>query len=236
MDFSSLEEKIGYTFSDKNLLRRALTHRSYRYEQQEEGDNELLEFLGDAILSFVVSDLLFRQFPEAEVGAIVREKSYLVSARILSRKARELGLGDFLLIGRGEEEGRGRKKLSLLANTYEALIAAIYLDGGLDSARSFIEREFTPDLSSIDLSALTPFDYKSALQELLQDHSLPLPEYVVLSEIGPPHQPIFEIGLLVNGREIARAKGRTKKEGEQLAAKEALHLIKEEKLLLDELR
>jgi ribonuclease-3 len=237
MDLSLLEENIEHIFSDKSLLKRALTHRSYRHEHQKEvEDNELLEFLGDSVIGLIISELLFRRFPRAEVGAIVKAKSYLVSARVLSAKAQGLGLGDFILIGIGEEKSRGRRKLSLLANAYEALIAAIYLDGGIDEVSSFIEREFAENISSLDLSTLTPFDYKSAFQELLQDHSLPLPDYVVIKEEGPPHKPVFEIGLFVNRKEIARAKGKTKKSAEQLAARQVLDLIKKGVLSLDGLR
>ncbi|HKR66505.1 MAG TPA: ribonuclease III, partial [Thermoanaerobaculia bacterium] len=186
---SDFEQRIGYTFQRRELLRRALTHKSYSHEAKELDvrHNETFEFLGDSVLGFVVGDLLFTHFSELDEGALSKMKAYLVSAPSLAAKAREYGMGDVILLGVGEEKTGGRKKDSLLANLFEAMIAAVYLDGGIEPARQLIERVFLHDIRSINEQDLLFRDYKTALQELAQGKGLPLPEYNVVAEVGPDH-------------------------------------------------
>jgi ribonuclease-3 len=220
---SDFEQKIGYTFQRRELLRRGLTHKSYSHEAKDVDvrHNETFEFLGDSVLGFVVGDLLFRQFPQLDEGALSKMKAYLVSAPSLATKARELGIGEVMLLGVGEEKTGGRKKDSLLANLYEALVAAVYLDGGIDAARGLVERSFLADIQRIDEEDLLFHDYKTALQELAQGRGLLLPEYSVVGEVGPDHHKIFIVEVRV-GSLSARGEGSSKKEAQQQAAKMAL--------------
>jgi len=222
-DLSEFEDRIGYTFKQRDILNRALTHKSYAHEarQQDIRDNETFEFLGDSVLGFVVGDLLFRRFPTVDEGALSKIKAYLVSANSLAAKAREYGMGDVIYLGVGEEKSGGRKKESLLANLFEAMIAAIYLDGGIDPARELIERSFVNDLERIDSQDLLFHDYKTALQELAQGKGLPLPEYNVIDEVGPDHDKRFIVEVKI-GSLITRGEGSSKKEAQQEAAKHAL--------------
>jgi len=224
-EFDGLQRAAGYRFRDLGLLEHAMTHTSRANEDVSGGviDNESLEFLGDAVLGFIVADVLFREFPEWDEGQKSKTKAALVSTATLARLAERLQLGDHLLLGRGEEKTGGRKKQALLADTYEALIAAIYLDGGIDAARAFIKREF----ESLVLEAKRhgtagPQDYKSGLQELVQARSQPLPEYRLVGTFGPDHDKRFEVEVLVGGEALARASGPSKKEAEQEAARLAL--------------
>ncbi|HVS32176.1 MAG TPA: ribonuclease III, partial [Thermoanaerobaculia bacterium] len=170
MDLPEFERRIGYTFQQRELLTRAITHKSYSHEARHENarHNEIFEFLGDSVLGFVVGDLLFRHFPDLDEGALSKMKAYLVSAPSLAEQARRLGMGDVLLLGVGEEKTGGRRKDSLLANLFEAMIAAVYLDGGIDAARKLIEESFAGDIGAIDREDLLFQDYKTALQELAQ--------------------------------------------------------------------
>jgi ribonuclease III len=205
------------------MLRRALTHKSYSHEAKdlEVRHNETFEFLGDSVLGFVIGDLLFRNFPELDEGALSKMKAFLVSASSLAKKARHFGMGDALLLGVGEEKTGGRKKDSLLANMFEAIIAAIYLDGGIDAARQLIERSFSDDIHAIDEEDLLFQDYKTALQELAQGKGFPLPEYTVVEEVGPDHDKTFIVEVRV-GALITRGEGSSKKEAQQQAARHAL--------------
>jgi ribonuclease-3 len=226
-ELGGLERRIGYRFRDRGLLEQALTHRSHAQEDDTGAveDNESLEFLGDAILGFVVADLLYREFPEYDEGQKSKIKAALVSKPALARIGGRLALGDALFLGRGEEKTGGRQKHALIADTCEALIAAIYLDGGIDPARAFIvdhvrplmERAREPAL----LTALTG-DYKSALQVWLQAREAPPPEYRLAGESGPAHKRLFAVELWAEGRCVTRAEGRSKKEAEQRAARQAL--------------
>ena len=222
-DLSEFEERIGYTFQQRDLLTRALTHKSYSHEARQDHirDNETFEFLGDSVLGFVMGDVLFRQFPDLDEGALSKMKAYLVSANSLAAKAREYGMGDVIYLGIGEEKSGGRKKESLLANLFEAMIAAVYLDGGIDAARALIGRCFALDLSRIDADDLLFHDYKTALQEAAQGKGLQLPEYNVVGEVGPDHDKRFIVEVKV-GSFIARGEGSSKKEAQQQAAKHAL--------------
>jgi ribonuclease III len=226
-DLSALEERLGHQFADLRLLDRALTHRSRANEDASGAtrDNESLEFLGDAVLGFLVADLLFHDFPQFDEGQKSKIKSSLVSTTSLSQQARKLGLGDFLSLGRGEEKTGGRQKHALLADAFEAVLAAVYLDGGLDRARALIEREFADALEDVRSPEFWGRDYKSALQELVQARNLPLPEYLVVAESGPDHRKTFLVEVRVQGELLGEARGASKKVAEQEAARLAIERI-----------
>jgi ribonuclease III len=223
-EFSALERRVGYTFRDPGLLEHALTHTSRANEDVSGGvfDNESLEFLGDAVLGFAIADMLFRRFPERDEGWKSKMKATLVSTTSLARLADRLDLGDHLLLGRGEEKTGGRRKQALLADGYEALIAAIYLDGGIESATSFIAKQFDQLIDEARTPSAAFHDFKSALQERVQSAGSPLPEYAVIAESGPDHHKIFQVQVRVGGKALAEAGGRSKKEAEQEAARLAL--------------
>ena len=223
-EFEALEQAIGYRFRDRGLVEHAMTHTSKANEDVSGGvvDNESLEFLGDALLGFVVADLLFREFPDFDEGAKSKTKASLVSTTSLARHAERLNVGGHLLLGRGEEKTGGRRKQALLADAYEALIAAIYLDGGVEQARAFIAREFRDEIAAVRQHGVGGEDYKSALQELLQSRELPLPEYRLVGTLGPDHHKQFEVEVVVRGEALARATGTSKKDAEQEAARAAL--------------
>jgi ribonuclease-3 len=209
-EFEPLERRIGYRFKDRGMLEHALTHRSRVHEDASGGvfDNESLEFLGDSVLGFVIADILFRQFPQHNEGQKSKLKASIVSAASLARLGEKINLGEFLILGRGEEKTGGRRKLALIADGYEALIAAIYLDGGIEPVRGFIERQFAELVEEAKRSGGdTTFtaDYKSALQEWLQSHDRGLPVYRLAAEIGPAHRRMFDVEVLVDGEPIARA-------------------------------
>jgi len=227
-NLTDLEKRISYQFQTPNLLERALTHRSYANERPEENirHNEALEFLGDSVLGFIVSLWIFELFPNLDEGKLSKIKAYLVSARTLARRAEALGLGQFLRLNRGEEKTGGRSKNALLADAYEAIIAAIFLDGGLVVANNFIRRELYHDLKKLNLADLSATDYKSALQEYLQALNLPGPEYVVVDTFGPEHERIFQIELRIGQECVATGKGPAIKVAHQEAAREALTKLK----------
>jgi len=220
------EERIAHRFLDRSLLIRALTHKSYFHESRDTspGDNETFEFLGDAVLGFVVGDALFRRFPALDEGALSKIKAFMVSAPALAAKARLSGMGEMLLLGVGEEKSGGRRKDSLLANVFEAVVAGVYLDSGIESARDLILRTFAGDLDRIDARDLLFQDYKTALQEIAQARGLPLPEYRVVDEHGPDHEKRFVVEVVFDPEISARGEGTSKKEAQQQAAKEALRL------------
>jgi ribonuclease-3 len=222
-DLAAFESRIGYPFQQREILIRALTHKSYSHEAKNDvlRDNETFEFLGDSVLGFVIGDLLFRRFPELDEGALSKMKAFLVSATSLAEKARAYGMGEVLFLGVGEEKSGGRKKDSLLANLFEAMLAAVYLDGGIEPVRGLIERMFTPDLEAIDEQNLLFQDYKTALQEMAQGNGMPLPEYSVVGEVGPDHDKRFIVEVKV-GNLATRGEGSSKKEAQQQAAKHAL--------------
>lgn len=220
---TEFEQRLGHTFERPELLRRALTHKSYSHESKEDDvrHNETFEFLGDSVLGFVVGDLLFRQFPQLDEGALSKMKAFLVSASSLANKARHYGMGEVILLGVGEEKTGGRKKDSLLANLFEAVIAAVYLDGGIDAARKLIVGTFESDIRSIDEDDLLFHDYKTALQEVAQGRGLQLPEYNVVDEVGPDHDKTFIVEVKL-GSLVTRGEGSSKKEAQQQAARHAL--------------
>jgi ribonuclease-3 len=226
-----LEERIGYEFRDIGLLEHALTHRSRAHEDASGGviDNESMEFLGDAVLGFVIADLLFTRFPRHSEGYKSKVKAGIVSSASLARLADDINLGRYMLLGRGEEKTGGRQKHAILADGFEALIAAIYLDGGIDAAREFILSRFDPlVVAAGDQAADAAFteDWKSAFQEWLQAAGRGLPVYRLAATEGPDHRKRFDIEVLVGGVPVARAFGRSKKDAEQQAAKAALTTLK----------
>jgi ribonuclease-3 len=226
-EFEALQRAAGYRFTDVGLLEHAMTHTSRANEDVSGGvlDNESLEFLGDAVLGFVIADLLFRDFPEFDEGQKSKTKASLVSTATLGRQAERLGLGEHLLLGRGEEKTGGRRKQALLADGYEALIAAIYLDGGIDQARAFITREFAPLVDEVRRRGFAGRDYKSELQEYLQSGDRPLPDYRLIGAIGPDHRKVFHVEVVVAGESIAAGDGPSKKQAEQNAARLALEKL-----------
>jgi len=228
-EFDALQQAIGYRFRDRGLLEHAMTHTSRANEDVSGGvhDNESMEFLGDAVVGFVIADVLFREFPDFDEGEKSKTKAALVSTTTLARQAERLNLGEHLLLGRGEEKTGGRRKQALLADGYEALIAAIYLDGGIEHVRAFIVREFAPLLSEVQQHGIAGSqDYKSALQELLQARDQPLPEYRLVGTMGPDHRKLFQVEVVVNGEALAESTGPSKKEAEQDAARAALDKLK----------
>jgi ribonuclease-3 len=232
-ELEPLEQRIGYRFRDRGLLEHALTHRSRVHEDASGGvfDNESMEFLGDSVLGFVIADMLFRQFPQHNEGQKSKLKASIVSATSLARLGERLGLGEFLILGRGEEKTGGRRKHAIIADCYEALIAAIYLDGGIVPAQGFIQRQFQDLIDEARRSgvhAAFTEDYKSALQEWLQSAGRGLPAYRLAAELGPAHRRRFDVEVLVAGEVVARAEGRSKKEAAQLAAKAALSMLNAE--------
>ncbi len=225
---TSLEQRIGYDFDDRALLVRALTHRSFANEQGAGADdNEVLEFLGDAVLGLIVSDLLCRRYPSMNEGQMSKLKSFLVSAETLATLAEELGLGQFVILGRGEEKTAGRTKNSILANSLEALIAALYVDGGLERATEFVLMRVEPLIGPVADQLPPTRDFKSALQEYLQASGLPLPLYEVVDEVGPDHQKTFLVQVSAGEDQSAVGKGSTKKRAEQVAAKMLLEPLLE---------
>jgi ribonuclease III len=215
-----LEERIGHRFTDLALLDRALTHSSRANEEDAAGGhNEPLEFLGDSIIGFVMADLLHRRDPEGREGAKSKTRAQLVSSRTLARRAAELGLPELMRLGRGEEKTGGRKKAALWADAYEAVIAALYLDGGVEAAHRFISAEFATDL---ERPVLADEDHKSALQEMLQARGDPVPEYEMVATEGPDHRRRFRVRCLVRGEPVGQGEGFSKKQAEQEAARDAL--------------
>lgn len=231
-DFRVLEAALGHTFRDRELLERALTHKSRIYEKAADGqcssDNEQLEFLGDSILGFVVSECLVRRYAAYPEGRLSKLKAHLVSAARLYEVAQALALGDHLLLGRGEEMSGGREKKALLSDAVEALIAAMYLDAGLDTAREFIESQvvgvFDAHEDGLE-SAVT--DYKSALQETAQALKLPPPRYVIVAENGPEHSKTFTVEVRLGKEWVSQAQGLSKKSAGQRAAQQILQQLTE---------
>jgi ribonuclease III len=220
--YAILEQKLGYSFRDASLCETALTHKSWMNESQESGrtDNERLEFLGDAVLALVTSDLLMKRLPDQPEGELSKSRAAIVNESGLAQVAEILSLGQWIFLGRGEEQAGGRKKRSLLANTFEALLGAIYLDGGFLAAFQVAERQLSPFIA--DVPAAASKDFKSRLQELAQAKLQTAPTYTVLSEQGPDHAKTFEIAILIGDKEYARAFGHSKKEAQQNAAEQAL--------------
>lgn len=221
-----LQTLLDYRFHNARLLEEALTHKSYVNEQRPAASshNERLEFLGDAVLSLLVSEQLAILLPHAPEGALSKHKARLVSESMLAEVAKRLKLGSCLRLGRGEELSGGREKDSLLADAVEAVIAAVYLDGGLESSRRVVIRLFQQEFSHVVSQRHRPGedDYKTQVQEWCQRRFDSLPSYAVVRESGPDHDKLFEVEVTVNGEVVGRGTGRSKKEAEQSAAKQAL--------------
>ena len=219
----TLEERIGYQFKNKKYLRRALTHSSYSNESKEKPEsNERMEFLGDAVLSLVVSNYIFHRF-HLDEGDLTKIRASMVCEKSLFRFAQEVGLGEELLLGRGEEQMGGRTRPSIVSDAFEALIAAIFLDGGLEPASRFILRFVREELDTGERSAFV--DYKTMLQEIVQKNPEEKVSYVLVGETGPDHDKHFVVEVRLNSNVIGRGESRSKKGAEQLAAKEALELM-----------
>lgn len=217
----TLEEKIGYTFRDRSLLENALTHSSYANEHREKGmpSNERLEFLGDSILGLVVADHLYRNRPDLPEGDLTRIRAALVCEGSLVEVAKGLDLGSYLKLGRGEESGGGRKRPSIQADAVEAMLAAVYLDGGIGQARKLIHDLI---LNQEREKIANGRDFKTTLQELVQRESGQVLSYRLTGESGPDHAKVFQMDVLLNGTSIGSGQGRSKKEAEQAAAKAAV--------------
>ena len=219
-----LELAIGHTFANRELLRLALTHASHAHEtaSDPDADNQRLEFLGDAVLGLLASEHLIRQHPDWREGRLSILKNYLVSAPHLAQVAQKLGLGEHLLLGRGEELSGGREKAGLLADALEALIAAIYLDAGLEAARRFAERYIFAEERTGEEAPAPGANYKGALQEAARQLNLPAPRYTVVAEEGPPHARRFTVEVRIDEEWVARGEGASKKEAGQQAARALL--------------
>jgi len=242
-EISALEEGLGYHFRRRSMIEQAVTHSSQAREQESQqageskykvSDNEQLEFLGDAVLSLVTSEELFRRFPQFREGELSKLRAHLVSERHLIQVAQRLELGHYLRLGRGEEKSGGRSKTALLVDALEAILAAIYLDGGFDLARDFVVRNIVePELERMEQGggSLPVTDFKSALQEAVQSLGLPQPAYVLVDESGPEHSKTFTVEVRLNMKSVkpseftGRAQGSTKKMAEQDAARQLLTFL-----------
>lgn len=224
-DIDKLEQKLGVTFQNHALLTEALTHRSFLNESQARKSNERLEFLGDSVLSLLTSTHLFQLFPKLPEGQLTNLRSHLVRAKTLAKIAKDLELGTHLLMSRGEEKSGGRENESLLANLFEAILGAIYLDRGLDTAQDFLEKHLFP-LVKLASQETEIFDYKSRLQESTQRQTQVSPKYKVLSETGPDHNKTFTVGVFLREKRLAVGSGKSKQDAEQDAARVALQTLK----------
>jgi ribonuclease III len=224
MSLDHLQQMLPYRFRDDSLLNTALTHRSYVNENPSETghDNERLEFLGDAVLELCISELLMNNFPDYQEGQLSQLRAAIVTEQPLAEMAKSFRLGDYLLLGKGEEASGGRSKPSLLANTFEALIAAIYLDGGFEEAAALIRRLFTP---LIEKGYRTYRDYKTIVQQISQHAFKETPRYTLIHESGPDHDKTFEIQISIADRIQTTGIGKNKKEAEQCAAEQAIRIL-----------
>ena len=221
----SLEAKLGYTFRDRRLLENALTHSSYANENHSpSGSNERLEFLGDSVLGMVTADFLYREHPDLPEGELTRKRAALVREESLVEVADRLDLGAYLKLGRGEDHGGGRQRPSIRADAVEAVLAAVFLDGGLGEAKKIIQR-FILDKEEEKAASQ---DYKTALQELVQRESGQVLNYRLTGESGPDHAKVFSVAVELNGRTVGQGQGHSTKEAEQLAARAAIEAIKAE--------
>lgn len=219
-----LEAAIGYRFKDITLLQNALSHSSYANERWHDSlkSNERLEFLGDSILGMVTAEYLYRNFPDRPEGDLTRMRADMVCERALAVVAERIGLGQHLLLGHGEEQGGGRSRDSILADAVESVIAACFLDGGMDAARKFIN---TFVLTEVSVKKLRNADYKTALQELVQQKKNQVLSYALVGESGPDHDKQFTVEVSLNGKVVGTGDGRSKKKAEQDAAKAAIEAL-----------
>jgi len=227
MELADFEERIGYTFKNKDLLVRAFTHSSYANEKNKENgpSNERLEFLGDAVLETVISEYLYKNFPDMPEGELTGLRASVVCEGVLVKKARELCIGECLFFGRGEERTGGRHKDSILADAFEAVAGAVFVDGGYIKAKKFLTA-FLVDEINIKRGVYKTGDHKSYLQEVLQKNGAPHVKYQIVGEAGPDHDKVFTARAVYKDCVIGEGTGRTKKEAEQRAAFEALQKLK----------
>ncbi len=227
VSLNEMEYLIGYRFKDPLLLVQALKHRSYAYiyDEGEESSNERLEFLGDSVLNLVVTDYLYAKLPSEKEGKLSQLRSLLVSKKFLSSKAKEIGLGNYLLLSEAESASGGRQRTSILSDTMEALIGAIYLDGGFDRAEHFLRKCVLKDINRL-IRDEKFVNYKSMLLEYTQGKHGKQPEYSVRSEEGPEHRKVFTVDAYLDGKRLGIGRGESKKEAQQMAAKEALRKLR----------
>lgn len=219
-----LEQKLGYKFKNLRLLENALTHSSYANEVRNGiTSNERLEFLGDSVLSIIVSDYIFKEFKNIPEGELTKLRASLVCEKSLCAFSRELELGRFLKLGKGEDHNGGRERDSILADAFEAVLAAMYLDGGMEVARKHVMRFVLPELEHTDDEVFK--DYKTALQEIIQRNPEEYVTYILTGESGPDHDKLFEVEVHLNSNVIGKGMGKSKKRAEQMAAKQALELM-----------
>lgn len=225
MDFNEFQTKIGLTFKDLSLLTQAFVHRSYINENKQSGlsHNERLEFLGDAVLELVITDFLYRKYTDKAEGDLTAYRSALVNADTCAKIATNLDMGSYLMLSKGESKDTGRARQYILANALEALIGAIYMDQGLEKAKEFIEKNFTPMIESI-ISAKSFIDAKSLFQEKAQEFDGVTPSYKTIKESGPDHEKKFTVGVYIGKDLVATGEGESKQDAEQLAARGALTL------------
>ena len=222
-----LEQKLGYKFNNINLLKNALTHSSYANEVRNGfSSNERLEFLGNSVLSIVVSDYIYKHYPNMPEGELTKLRASLVCEKSLCTFSRELELGSYLMLGKGEDKGGGRERDSILADAFEAVLAAIYLDGGMEPARRHVMNFVLRELKHTDDEVFK--DYKTALQEIIQRNPEESVTYILIDESGPDHDKSFTVEVRLNSNVIGKGTGKNKKRAEQMAAKEALMLMGEE--------
>ncbi len=227
-ELEDLASRLSYRFNDSGILEQALVHRSFLNERGDQNikNNERLEFLGDAVLSTAISHLLIKKFPDADEGRLSKFRARLVNENTLAKLAADIELGRFLLLGKGEEITGGRGKLSILSDAYEAVIAAVYLDGGFEAAFSLVSRQFSGLIDEVAVTAEISRDYKTELQEQTQELFKAAPIYELISETGPEHNKVFEVEVLIKGERFGRGRGKAKKEAEQQAAMETLERLK----------
>lgn len=219
-DLKELEKRLGYRFKDTKTITQALTHRSFVKAK----NNERLEFLGDAVLDLVVGEYLYHKFEDASEGELSKLRASLVSEKGFELLAQNLNLGEFIYISAAEENNNGREKASILSNTFEALMGAIYLENGLDVVKTIVTKQLSIVYPKIDMQSIFK-DYKTTLQELTQAHFGVTPEYVLLRAVGPDHQKEFEMAVTINKKEFSRSFGKSKKDAEQKSAKIAIGII-----------
>lgn len=228
-ELEALALRLSYRFNDSGILEQALVHRSFLNEKaadQNIKNNERLEFLGDAVLSTAISHLLIEKFPDADEGRLSKFRARLVNENTLAKLAADIELGRFLLLGKGEEITGGREKPSILSDAYEAVIAAVYLDGGFEAAFLLVSRQFSNLIDEVAVTAEISRDYKTELQEQTQELFKAAPTYELISETGPEHNKVFEVEVLIKGERFGKGQGKAKKEAEQQAAMETLERLK----------
>lgn len=225
-DLAELEKKLGLSFLNKHLLNQSLTHSSFAHEAGIP-DNERLEFLGDAVIKLVISEYIFHKFPTRPEGDLTKIRATVISDDTLSKVANSVNLGNFLLLSENEKKTGGHERKSNVANAFESIVGAIYLDAGLGKVRDFLIEFLRDEIEKVSKEGYIQ-DFKSALQEYVQKKKWILPQYKVITEIGPKHQKLFVIGVRIKGQIMGQGNGANKKEAEQKAAEEALKKLKSE--------